>query len=135
MDFKLVSFSVNIYVLQGYCVFLLVDYGYRTEGRLSTPSILLSHKQWSIFNHGSWLCLQYLISEKAELNIHCVNEPEFLSVSYIAIKGDDDDSSVLVEKLLLRSWSAWIFTDRGKPLRHLEKRTIIYKLVLLTEIC
>ena len=76
-----------------------------------------------------------MISEKTELKIHCLNEPEFLSVSYIAIKGDDDASSVLVEKLLSRSWSAWIFTDRGKTFTSFREANNYYKRVLVTEIC
>ena len=87
---------------------------YSIWSRTSAPSILLSHNQWLIFNHGAWLCLQYVINKDTEIEINCVNEPEYLSVSYIAIRGNDASSSVLVDKLLTRSWSAWIFTDRGK---------------------
>ena len=51
---------------------------------------------------------------RLEIIIHCLNDPEFLSISYIAIKGDGEVSSAFIDKLLSRSWSVWIFTDRGK---------------------
>ena len=89
--------------------------------------ILLSNYKWQLWHHGALHCLQHPVTTKDKVDIYCINDPEYLSVRYVAID-ENLHYGGFIQSVLSRLWSVWVFTDRGMFLRQIEIKIIYFKI-------
>ena len=100
-----------------FCEFLSIAVKEVTVLKLLPQAITLSRRKWNFLNHGAFHCLAHPVIHEHWIDVYCLNDPEYLSVRYMALMENRTDARFLRE-LTVKNWFASILSDRGKMLRH-----------------